>query len=130
MAIVYLYKDSSYSTEALAQAAATSESTRMQNNPTDWMVAKEITGSDATGWLITDVELTDSEILSPDSSKTYLCYSAYDGTHHMPLTSTELTTKLSELRISYGDYYQLNTITKVDDSTDPETVTAITPTVA
>lgn len=128
MAVIYIYKATSYSTEALAQAAATAEATRMQNNPSDWMVAKEITGSDSAGWTITDTELTDSETLSPDSTKTYLCYSQFDGSHHMPLTSSELATKRNELRTVYGDYWELNKIIKIDDGTDPETITTITPT--
>ena len=128
MAIEYIYKNTSYATEALAQAAATAEATRMQNNPTDWMVAREITGSAASGWSIPDSTLTDAEINSPDSTKTYLCYSEIDGSHHMPLTSAELTTQVTALRTVYGDYWDLNTITKVDDTVTPTTTTTITPT--
>ena len=128
MAIVYHYKDGEYETEALAQAAVASEAARMENNPTDWMVVKEVTGSDASGWTITSATLTDSEIKNPDSTKTYLCYSEISGEHHMAISSTELTTQYTSMRTVYADYWNLNEITKIDDGTDPQTITTITPT--
>lgn len=128
MAIVYHYKDGEYETEALAQAAVASEAARMENNPTDWMVVKEVTGSDASGWTITSATLTDSDIKNPDSTKTYLCYSEISGEHHMAISSTELTTQYTSMRTVYADYWNLNEITKIDDGTDPQTITTITPT--
>ena len=128
MAIVYHYKDGEYETEALAQAAVASEAARMENNPTDWMVVKEVTGSDASGWTITSATLTDSQIKNPDSTKTYLCYSEISGEHHMAISSTELTTQYTSMRTVYADYWNLNEITKIDDGTDPQTITTITPT--
>lgn len=125
MAIVYHYKDGEYATEPLAQAAVASEVIRMENNPTDWMVVKEVTGSDANGWTVTSATLTDDEIKNPDSTKTYLCYSEISGEHHMAISSTELTTQYTAMRTAYADYWQLNQITKIDDSTDPETITTI-----
>lgn len=128
MAIVYYYKDGEYSSESLAQAAATSEANRMENNPTDWMVVKEVTGSDVSGWTVTSATLTDSEIKNPDSAKTYLSYSEITGNHHIGISSAELTTQYTAMRTAYANYWNLNEITKVDDSTNPHTVTTITPT--
>lgn len=118
MAFVYCYCNTRYSTEAEAQSAADDLKVRMQNNPTDWMEAKELLGSNEGGWVITDSVLTDAEILSPDSSKTYSCYSQYDGENYIGLTSSELTSKVDFLRIKYGDFYSVATILKVDDSTE------------
>ena len=128
MSVDYYYASTRYSTEAEAQSAATSLATRMQNNPTDWMEAKEITGSSDAGWKINPTKLTDAELLSPDASKTYMAYSKEAGTNVMPLTSTELTEKINEFRAFYGQALDANTIYKIDDSTDPVTETTITPT--
>lgn len=125
MAVVYVYKHATYTTEADAQSEAASLATRMRNNPTDWMEAKELTGSRESGWIITDSVLTDAEILSPDSTKTYSCYSQYDGENYIGLTSSELTSRVDFLRRKYGNYYSVTKIFKIDDSTDPEIITEI-----
>lgn len=128
MSVTYFYAEGQYSTEAEAQSAATSLAARMQNNPTDWMEAKEITGSSDAGWQMNPAKLTDAELLSPDASKTYMAYSKEAGINVMPLTSAELATKRNEFRTFYGQALNANTICKVDDSTDPVTETTITPT--
>jgi hypothetical protein len=128
MAVIYIYAYTEYSTEADAQAAATSLSTRMQNNPTDWMEAKEITGSSDAGWQMNPEKLTDAKLLNPDASKMYMAYSKDAGTNIMPLTASELATKRNEFRVVHGQALDVNVIYKIDDSTDPSTVTTITPT--
>ena len=128
MSVIYIYAHTNYSTEAEAQSAATSLATRMQSNPTDWMEAKEITGSSDAGWQMNPTKLTDAELLSPDASKTYMAYSKEAGINVMPLTSAELATKRNEFRAFYGQSLDANTIYKIDDSTDPATETTITPT--
>lgn len=128
MSVIYIYATNSYSTEAEAQSAAASLATRMQSNPTDWMEAKEITGSSDAGWQMNSTKLTDAELLNPDASKTYMAYSKEAGTNVMPLTSAELATKRNEFRAIHGQALNVNTIYKIDDSTDPFTETTITPT--
>lgn len=125
MAVVYFYHDTNYSTEAEAQSAVDDLKVRMQNNPTDWMEAKELSGSSESGWIIAPSSLTDAEILSPDSTKTYSCYSQYDGENYIGLTSSELTSKVDFLRRRYGNRHRVTKIFKIDDSTDPKTVTEI-----
>lgn len=128
----YIYKSVFYSSESDAQDAVNALKVRLDSNPTDWMEAKEITGSSQSGWTVMPTKLTDAELLSPDSSKTYSCYSQYDGQTYMPLTSSELVTKRGELRTKYADHFDVSRIHKlvIDDSTDPDTITEtiITPT--
>ena len=128
MSVIYIYATNSYSTEAEAQSAAASLATRMQSNPTDWVEAKEITGASDAGWQMNSTKLTDAELLNPDASKTYMAYSKEAGTNVMPLTSAELATKRNEFRAINGQALNVNTIYKIDDSTDPFTETTITPT--
>jgi hypothetical protein len=129
MTVVYFYNGTEYATEAEAQAVVPTLKTQIENNPTDWMEAKELIGSNESGWTITDDQLTDAEILSPDSTKMYSCYSQYDGENYIGLTHTELTSKVDYLRRKYGDYCNAAKIVKIDTTTNPETITEIETTV-
>lgn len=128
MAVLYFYAFQRYSSEAEAQSAATSLSMRMQNNPTDWMEAKEITGSADAGWQMNPEKLTDAQLLNPDASKMYMAYSKEAGTNIMPLMASELAAKRDEFRSLHGQALNANVIYKRDDSVDPPTETTITPT--
>jgi len=128
MSIKYIYANNEYSTENEAQDAATALSVRMQNNPTDWITVKEITGSNETGWLINPTLLTDAQILNPDSNKSYNCFSNYSGDNMIPVSATELTIKSNEYRKIYGQYFNVNTIYKIEnDEVNNPTVVLITP---
>lgn len=126
MAISYLYNSAEYANESDAQNAVTILVNRLANNPSDWMVVKEITGSESAGWLLNSTTLSDAEILNPDTSKTYMAYSLDNGTNIMPLTSDELVEKRNEFRSVYiQSISHINEIIKYDDSTEPPTATAI-----
>lgn len=129
MTVVYFYNGAEYATESEAQSAASELRTRLQNNPTDWMEVKELEGSNESGWTITDDQLTDTEILSPDSTKTYSCYSQYDGENYIGLTHTEMASKVEYIRRKYGDYCNAAKIVRIDTTTSPETITEIQTTV-
>lgn len=120
MSIKYYYVNSIYNTENEAQDAATALSVRMQNNPTDWISVKEITGNNETGWQIHPTLLTDAQILNPDTSKTYTCFSQYNGENVIPVSATELTIKSNEYRKIYGQFWNVNTIEKFEDDVDFE----------
>lgn len=120
MSIKYYYVNSIYNTENEAQDAATALSVRMQNNPTDWISVKEITGNNETGWQIHSTLLTDAQILNPDTSKTYTCFSQYNGENVIPVSATELTIKSNEYRKIYGQFWNVNTIEKFEDDVDFE----------
>lgn len=128
MSAFYIYSFMEYSTEEEAQSAASSLAIRMQNNPTDWMEVKEITESADGAWQVNPTKLTDSQILNPDDSKTYMAYSKVAGINVMPLTSTDLMAKINEFRAFYGQHIYADVIYKFDDSTEPPTQTVITPT--
>ena len=50
MSIKYYYANNEYSSEGEAQNAAKTFSVCMENNPTNWMKVKIITGSNENGW--------------------------------------------------------------------------------
>lgn len=116
MTIKYYYAAKQYDTESEAQAAVDAMKLRLENNPSDWVKVKEITGSAETGWQINSRLLTDAELLNPSSDKTYMLHSPATGDTLMPLTSTELAAKRDECRTAYAQLYRLNEITKADDS--------------
>tara|TARA_B000000532_G_C18867225_1_gene406782 strand:- start:78 stop:491 length:414 start_codon:yes stop_codon:yes gene_type:complete len=130
MSIKYYYVSNEYNSENEAQDAATALSIRMQNNPTDWISVKEITGSNETGWVMNPKLLTDAEILTPDTTKTYTCFSPYSGENVIPVTATELQVKMDEYRKIYGQYWDVNAIrkTEYDENNEPTTSVLITPT--
>lgn len=128
MPVVYLYNNKVFNTEDEAQAEVDALVVRLENNPTDWMIAREITGSLETGWVLTNTKLTDEEILNPDNTKTYMCCSIQGGENAMPVTVTELNAKRIEYRTYYCRWLHVDQISKHDDTTDPSTVTIITPT--
>lgn len=123
MTISYVYNSEAYDTEADAQSAVNALALRLQNNPTDWMEAKEITSSES-GWIVGPNTLTDAEILNPDSAKTYMCYSKFSGENAMPLTSIELTEKVAAFRTGYGNAAKVNTIYKIQDDRDADAIAA------
>ena len=113
MSVKYLYGVANYATKAEAETAKAAQEIRFQNNPTDWMTVKQITGSQESGWVVNPTPLTDSEILNLDDSKFYLVYSPVNGENLMPLTSSEVTEKVTEYKNVYKDHNFYNSILEI-----------------
>ena len=118
MATRYFYCGAIYSTEAEAQSAAVLQAARFENNPTDWIVVKEISGSQEGGWQIIPNSLTDDQIKNIDPSKTYLLASVVEGENIMPATSSEVTAKVLSYRPIYAAHIRANIILSDLGSTD------------
>lgn len=118
MAITYQYNLNLYNTEAEAQAAVVSMKSRLDNNPTDWCAVKEIQDNGDGTWTVYPTLLTDSEINNLDTSKTYTMYSPYTGENYMPLTASEASIKVNELRTIYTSLHRLHEIVKIDDAVE------------
>ena len=97
MALSYLYCSVSYDTEADAQAAVVLKKSELDTSPTHWVSVKKIEGSEDSGWSVKAGALSDAEIGSLDTSKTYCVCSFTTGENFMPMTS-----KISELRTIYA----------------------------
>ena len=125
MATRYFYCGAIYLTEAEAQSAAVLQKARLQNNPTDWIVVKEISGSQESGWQINPNPLTDDQINNIDVSKNYLIASVVEGENIMPATSSEVTAKVLSYRPIYADHIRANIILSdlgVTDLSDGEII--------
>jgi len=109
MANIWVYTGTEYSTEDAVNAAVVARKSRLENNPTDWVVVKELTGN-ADGWVIPSETLSDSEINNLDATKHYSVAAVFDGDNDLGLTASETTAKVAELRTSYARLIQANQI--------------------
>lgn len=89
----------------------------LENNPTEWCIVKEITGSAETGWNIPTESLDDTQILNLDNTKTYSISSKISGDSHVGLNANDTQTKVSELKTMYAQYIRANAITKIEEIT-------------
>jgi hypothetical protein len=125
MATKYSYAQRLFDTKAEATANITTFKALLDSEPTRWMAAKEITGSEEDGWVMSSQTLTDAELLNPDTTKTYMCYSFENGTNVMPLTAAELATKRNEFRAAYAGVKKADIMIEVDTDTWIETELSI-----
>lgn len=131
MAYGYIYKGVTYTTLDDAQNAAAQEKLRLENNPTNWIGVKEITGNDEDGWVINPTLLTDEQINNIDNTKTYLAFSVAGSDNVFPLTAEQVTEKSIEFRNFYANNGMLNTIIEVEVAEDGNSfkpISSITPT--
>mgnify|MGYP003625593038 CR=1 FL=1 len=117
MTIKYFYGLVLHATRVEAEAAKAAREIRLQSNPSDWMVVKQITGSDDAGWTMHPTLLTDAQILNIDVNGNYCTSSPVHGENAMPLTATQLTEKVSEYRQAYKDQNFYNDIVEVEVGT-------------
>ena len=104
MAIKYSYGATAYNTREEAESGKIEQQARLQNNPTDFIVVKEVTGSQETGWQINPTTLTDSEILNLDTTKVYNIYCPITGENLIPVTAEEVNQKVSEYRSAFCEW--------------------------
>ena len=115
MTTTWFYSGKQYSTEALVNAAVLDQKLRLDNNPTDWVTVKELSGNASDGWVIPATTLTDSEINNLDDTKHYNVASVIGGDNDIGLTASEVTAKIAEHRATYANHWRVNTIAKVQE---------------
>lgn len=118
MPTIYMYNYIRYNTESEAQAAVTSVKSRLDNNPTDYAVVKELQENEDGTFLVNSTHLTDDQINNLDASKKYLAYSIQGCDHAMPLSSDDVISKLADYRREYVNWGSLDQIIKFDLSDD------------
>lgn len=104
MAIKYSYGATAYDTREEAELGKIEQQARLQNNPTDFITVKEITGSQETGWLIKPKKLTDNEVLNLDTTKIYNIYCPITGENVIPVTAEEIEQKIVEYRTAFCNW--------------------------
>jgi hypothetical protein len=125
MPIKYSYAQRLFDTKADATANIAVFKALLDNEPTRWMAAKEITGSAEDGWVMASQTLTNAELLNPDETKTYMCYSFENGTNVMPLTAAELSEKRDQFRAAYAGVKKADIMIEVNTDTGIETELSI-----
>jgi len=92
----WVYNNTEYTTEADVNAAVTALKARLDNNPTDWVIVKEVTSNGEGGWVIPSETLTDAEINSMSAGSYYNVNAIHSGTTYTGITGTEATTRVAE----------------------------------
>lgn len=112
MSDIWIYNNNAYNTEAEVNAAVTALKNRLDNNPTDWVVVKEVTSNGEGGWIVIPTPLTDEEINNLDTTKYYNVNSVPAGDTFIGLTGEEAAAKVVELRSLYANWIRANIIVK------------------
>jgi len=116
----WIYNGGNYSTEAEVNSAVTALKSRLDNNPTDWVVVKEVTSNGEGGWTVPAETLTDAEINSMSASSHYNVNAVHSGTTYTGITGTEATTRVAELRTEYAQWVGANAIYKEYEPTNED----------
>lgn len=128
MTINYVYFGKVYNSEAEAQSRAEEVKDILDNNPTNWVVVKEVIAQDDTSYQVLPTKLTDEQINNIDNTKLYSIYSKVTGDNIMPLTGSEVTAKVLEYRPIYARSRNVNIIVRGDETVDPVEVTELSTT--
>jgi hypothetical protein len=113
MSTTWFYKDTEYTSEDNVNQAVLDFKNRLDNNPTDWVVVRQLTGDAESGWVIPVEKLTDTEINNLDGAHYYSVSSVIGGGSEVGLTATEAAAKVAEYRSEFANNWRVNTITKV-----------------
>ena len=116
----WIYNNEIYNTEAEVNAAVTALKSRLDNNPTDWVVVKEVTSNGEGGWIVPAETLTDTQINNLSADSYYNVNAVHSGTTYTGITGTEATTRVAELRTEYAGWVGANTITKQYEPTNED----------
>lgn len=112
MADKWFYNQRTFTSEQEANAAVVNLKSRLDNNPTDWVVVKEVTSNGQGGWIVKPTSLTDDQINNLDDAKHYNVTSIHDGYTVIGVSGSEATSKVLEYRTLYAQWILANTIIK------------------
>jgi hypothetical protein len=113
MSNTWTYGNNNYSSEDLVDAAVLDMKSRLENNPTDWVIVKELAGNVSDGWIIPTDALTDNEINNLDVTKHYSVSAIITADTDLGLTSEEAVAKIATHRNAYSNFKAVNTIFKL-----------------
>ena len=113
MTYTWIYALERYDTETLVNAAVLDMKARLDNNPTDWVIVKELTGNASDGWVVPPETLTDSEINNLNATSHYNVSAIISGNSDVGLTAAEATAKINEHRVVYAQHMEVNNVLKL-----------------
>jgi hypothetical protein len=117
MSTNWYYCAETFSTQVDANQKVLDVKQRLDNNPTDWAIVKQLDGSAESGWVVPATILTDAEVNNLNANYYYSISSVVGSGTFIGLSSAETQAKVLEYRKGYCDYYQVNNIkefTEVD----------------
>jgi hypothetical protein len=88
---------------------------RLDNNPTDWAIVKQLGGNSESGWIVPVTKLTDTEINNLNANHYYSISSIVGSGNFIGLSSVEIQAKVLEYRKEYCDYYRVNTVEQLTE---------------
>lgn len=112
MSTKWFYKDTEYTSEPDVNQAVLDFKSRLDNNPTDWVVVQRLTGDAESGWVVPMEELTDAGINNLDEAHYYSVSSVIGGGSEVGLTAAEVTAKVVEYRSEFAEFFNANVIIK------------------
>lgn len=114
MTIHYVYAAGEYDTVSEVETAITNLKNTLDNNPTTWCQVKECTSAPSGGWIISGTKLSDSEILNLDNTKNYNVSSQITGENYIGLSSTDASTKITNIRTGYAQWMNANQYLEIE----------------
>tara|TARA_R110002153_G_scaffold222478_1_gene374827 strand:- start:813 stop:1193 length:381 start_codon:yes stop_codon:yes gene_type:complete len=123
MAKVWVYGGQVYTSRETADAAVIVAQSRLEQNPTDWVIVKEVVTGANSVWTILPSKLTDSQINNLNPNKHYSVSPIYTGENFLGLRGSEASAKVLELRSDYANRMEVNTIY---ESLEPQNVSMAT----
>tara|TARA_R110002050_G_scaffold63602_2_gene138943 strand:- start:560 stop:973 length:414 start_codon:yes stop_codon:yes gene_type:complete len=117
MSTKWYYCKETFSTQEDVNQKVLDVKQRLDNNPTDWAIVKQLDGSDESGWVVPRAVLTDAEINNLNANNYYSCSSVVGSDTQIGISSAKTQAKVVEYRKEFCDYYQVNTVaqfTEVD----------------
>lgn len=111
----WYYGGGQYTSEADVNAAVVLFKSRLDNNPTDWVVVKEVTQNEDGTWLVNSTPLTDDQINNLDPNRHYNVNAVHSGTTFTSVTGVEAVSHVQAIRTEYAIWRDVNTIINVNE---------------
>ena len=115
MSTRWYYCTETFSTQEDVNQKVLDVKQRLDNNPTDWAIVKQLGGNSESGWIVPVTELTDAEINNINANHYYSISSIVGSDNFIGLSSVEIQAKVPEYRKEYCDYYRVNTVTQLTE---------------
>ena len=122
MANEWFYAGEVFQSEDSANTAVINLKNRLDNNPTDWVEVKPITGDAINGWVIPDDSnlMTDDQINNISGDGRYALSAIVTADNYLGLSATEVTQKVGEMRVLYAQYKMADRMQRNFEVTDPD----------
>lgn len=122
MANEWFYGGEVFHSEDSANAAVLNLKNRLDNNPTDWVRVKPVTGDAINGWVMGgDSDLmTDDQINNISGDGMYSLSAVVTADNFLGISATEVTQRVGEMRALYAQWKLADHMQRNFEVTDPD----------